>query len=135
MADPLSISASIVAVVQVSVTVFKYLGDIQSTTRDVGRLKIEIDSLQTVLLPALDHLRRDQDDKAVLMRFLHAQNGPLRELRAMLESIEKKLSPSAGFNKARRAMTWPFQKSEIADIIAKIERQKTVFILTLQLDH
>lgn len=135
MADPLSISASIVAVVQVSVAVVRYLGDVKDTSHDVDRLRREIGSLQNVLLPALQRLKRSEDGNLAPERLTEAQNGPLQELRVMLEGLEKRLAPTAGLRKARKAVTWPFQKSEIINIVDAIERQKSMFILMLQLDH
>ena len=135
MAEPLSISASVAAVVQVSVAVVRYLEDVKDYPHYVGRLRIEIDSLQSVLLPALQRLKQSEDGNLAPGRLIEAENGPLQELRVMLENLEKKLAPTAGLRKARKAVTWPFRKSEISDIVDAIERQKSLFILTLQLNH
>jgi hypothetical protein len=135
MADPLSISASIVAVVQVSVAVVRYLGAVKDTSHDVDKLRTEIDSLQSVVHLALRRLERSEDSNLAPERLIEAQNGPLQELRVMLEDLEKRLAPTAGLRKARKAVTWPFRKSEIINIIDAIERQKSLFILMLQLDH
>lgn len=135
MADPLSISASIVAVIQASVVVVRYLRDVKDTRQDVGRLRMEIDSLQSVLVPALQRLKRSEDGSLAPGRLVEVQNGPLQELLSMLEDLEKRLAPTAGLRKARKAVTWPFRKSEISDIVNTIERQKSLFILTLQLDY
>ena len=135
MADPLSVSASIVAVIQASVVVVRYLRDVKGTPQDVSRLRMEIDSLQSVLLPVLQRLKQSEDGNLAPGRLIEAQNGPLQELHVMLEDLEKRLAPTAGLRKARKAVSWPFQKSEIRDIVDAIERQKSLFILTLQLDH
>jgi Fungal N-terminal domain of STAND proteins len=131
MADPLSITASIVAVVQVSAIVLKSLGDLKDTPRDLRRLRTEIDNLQSVLLPALERLRRPEEEKLAPVQLLSAQ-GPLEEFRTLLEHLKKKLAPAAGLNKARRAVTWQFQKGEIQNILGAIERQKSLFALSLQ---
>jgi hypothetical protein len=131
MADPLSITASIVAVVQVSAIVLKCLGDLKDTPRDLRRLRTEIDNLQSILLPALERLTRPEEEKLAMVQLLSAQ-GPLEEFRMLLEHLEKKLAPVAGLNKARRAVTWQFQKGEIRDILGTIERQKSLFALALQ---
>ena len=135
MADPLSISAAILAVVQVSVAVVRYIGDVKDVPHDVGRLRMEIDSLQSVLLPALQRLKRPEDGRLAPGRLTEAQNGPLHELLVMLEDLEKRLAPTAGLRKARKTVTWPFRKREIDDMVDAIDRQKSLFILTLQLDH
>jgi Fungal N-terminal domain of STAND proteins len=131
MADPLSITASIVAVVQVSAIVLKSLGDLKDTPRDLRRLRTEIDNLQSILIPALERLKRAKEEKLTIEQLLSAQ-GPLEEFRVLLEHLKKKLAPAAGLNKARRAVTWQFQKGEIKDILSTIERQKSLFALALQ---
>lgn len=131
MADPLSITASILAVVQVSAIVLKSLGDLKDTPRDLRRLRTEIDNLQSILLPALERLKRAKEEKLAMEQLLNAK-GPLEEFRMLLEHLEKKLAPAAGLNKARRAVTWQFQKGEIKDILSTIERQKSLFALALQ---
>jgi hypothetical protein len=131
MADPLSITASIVAVVQVSAIVLKSLGDLKDAPRDLRRLRTEIDNLQGILLPALERLTRPEEEKLAMVQLLSAQ-GPLEEFRVLLEQLKKKLAPAAGLNKARRAVTWQFQKGEVKDILSTIERQKSLFALALQ---
>jgi hypothetical protein len=134
MVDPLSITASIAAVVQVSVAVVRYLGDVKDTSHDIGKLRREIESLQSVLLPALQHLKRSEYGNLAPERLIEARNGPLQELLVILEGLEKQLTQSAGLRKARIAVTWPFRKSEISNMVDSIERQKSLFILALQLD-
>ena len=131
MADPLSITASIVAVIQISSVVLKSLGDIKDTTHDLRRLRTEIDNLQSVLLPALDRLTKVREEKPATVQLLSAR-GPLEEFRMLLEHLKKKLAPVAGLNKARRAVTWQFQKGEVISILGTIERQKSLFVLALQ---
>lgn len=135
MAEPISISASIVTLVQMSVAVVRYLGDVKYHPHYVSRLRIEIDSLQSVLLPALQHLEWSEDGNPAPGRLIKAQNGPLQELRVMLEDLEKRLEPTAGLRKVQKAVTWPFRKSEVSDIVDAIERQKSLFKLTLQLNN
>jgi hypothetical protein len=131
MADPLSITASIVAVAQISAALIKTLGDLKDTPRDLRLLRTEIESLRSVLLPALESLRRSEEEKAAIIQLLSA-HGPLEEFRILLENLEKKLALVVGFNKARRAVTWQFQKGEVKSILGTIERQKTLFALALQ---
>ena len=40
-----------------------------------------------------------------------------------------------GAKRALRVLSWPFQKGEVQNILARIERQKTMFILALQHDN
>jgi len=130
MADPLSITASIVAVVQISSIILKSLGNLKDTPGDLRRLRRELDGLQSVLLPALERLKRHEEDMAMI-QLLNA-HAPLEEFRILLEHLKKKLASVVNLNKARRAVAWQFQKGEFKSILGTIERQKTLFVLALQ---
>jgi adenylosuccinate lyase len=131
MAEPLSVAASILAVIQVSAAVVRSLGDLKDIPQDVRRLQKEIDTLHSVLLPVLERLNTPEEEHPAAVQLLGAQ-GPLEEFRTLLEHLKKKLAPVAGLNKARRVVTWQFQKGEIRNILGTIERQKSLFVLALQ---
>lgn len=135
MADPLSISASIAAVVQLSGLVVRYLGDAKDYPHYSGRLRIEIESLQSVLLPALQRLKQSEGGNLALGRLIEAEHSPLQELHVTLKDLEKRLAPTAGLRRARKVVTWPFRKSEISDIVDAIERHKSLFSVILQLTN
>jgi hypothetical protein len=135
MADPLSISASMLTVFQVAAAVVRYIGDLKDTSKDLARLKTEIDSLQNLLFPTIERLTGPEGQDLATMHRLSALKDPLKEFRISLEHLEKKLAPTAGLSKARKVLTWQFQKSEIRNIIGTIERQKTFLVLALQSDH
>ena len=132
MADPLSISGSIAAVVQVSVAVLRYLGDVKDASAHTNRLRNEIDSLQRILRPVLQRL--EQSGNSIFTRqLIEAQSGPLDELHILLEDLQRRLAPVAGFRKIRKAVIWPFEKRDIIEIVGAIERQKTLFMMTLSI--
>ncbi|KAK5195020.1 hypothetical protein LTR96_010648 [Exophiala xenobiotica] len=132
MADPLSITASIVAVVQVAGAIINTITGLKASTKSIKKLKYEIDSIRSILLPALDRLERLRGNEVVSLQFLPAQ-GLLEEFRLQLEHLEKWLAPAIGLNKVRRAVTWKLKHAEVKDILDTIERQKTLFVLTLQI--
>lgn len=131
MTDPLSITASIIAVTQVSGIVLRSLREIKNIPKDVKRLQKELDSLNNILHPILESLKRSEAKEHAVVR-LHEAQGPLDEVWMLLEHLRGKLAPMDGLHKARKVVTWQFQKSEIRDILGTIERQKTLLVLALQ---
>ncbi|KAI9770937.1 MAG: hypothetical protein M1840_002641 [Geoglossum simile] len=119
MGDPLSISASIVALLQLSATVIRFLRDVKDAPDDLKRLTIEdlVDLGETGL---------------ETVQSLSVLNGPLEQCQSTLKRLTKKLDPASGF---RKMLAWPFQKEEVRDILGMIERQKMLFSLALQNDH
>jgi hypothetical protein len=131
MADPLSITASIVAVVQVSGAIIQAITGLKAATKNIKKLEHEIKSIRSVLLPALERLERLGGDEVVSLQFLPDQ-GLLDEFRLQLEHLEKWLAPAIGLKKLLKAVSWKLKHAEVKDILDTIERQKTLFVLTLQ---
>ena len=137
MADPLSISASIIAVIQLAGTVVKYLNDVKTAAQDHQRILSELSSTSGVLVLLKDLAERSQcgDAWSLTIKSLNVPNGPLEQFKTALEHLALKLAPAIGLKKVGKALAWPFQKAEIQDILNMIERQRSLFNLALQNDH
>jgi len=137
MGDPVSISANIIAVLQASATVIRFLSDIKDARTERERLLNEIVFTQG-LLYSLKDKAANQNDTASLksLASLGVQNGPLDQFKTALERLGKKLRPAhSELGKFGKSLIWPFQKDEVKDILSTIERQKSFFLLALQNSH
>lgn len=134
MSDPLSISASIVAVLQLTATVVRYLNDMKDATNERQRIVSEISSAHDLLsmLKTLADRSEWGDPRLTTMKSLTAPQGPLEQLKLSLEKLEKLLKPSGRIG---NAIKWPFQRPEVLKIVAAIERQKSLFTLALHTGH
>jgi hypothetical protein len=132
--DPLSFSASIVALLQLSSTVVKYLSDMKDAEGDRRNLMVEVVSIKGLLL-TLQDLVQPGETWLDTVQSLGALNGPLELCELLLKRLEEKLSLATGPHKFRKVLAWPFQKGEIKDILCGIGRLKTLFGLALQNDH
>ncbi len=137
MADPLSISGSIIAVLQLSATVIGYLNDVKGASEDRHRLLNEIISISGLLYFLKDRATQTQhgDSWSITLASLNAPKGLLEQFKSALERLTLKLAPVEGWRKARKALAWPFQKEEIKEIMGAIERHKSLLHLALQNDH
>lgn len=164
MADPLSITASIIAVLQLTQEVIKFCEDIREADSNATRLRNELSSTNEILYQLLSSAAMNAQSHPVLRQDsgqIHAKSakrapknlggqlsipsrtlnmitqkgGPLDQYSECASVLKKKLAPQTGIQKARTAINWPFQKDEINTLIARIERFKTLFMLTQQEDH
>ena len=137
MSDPLSIAASIIALLQLTSTVTQYLKDASGGSEDRIRLLDEVRG--TVCL--LEMLKDRVDDVSIrdtwldTMRSLDVRHGPLSQFKEALERLIQKLVPSGRMRQVAQTFKWPFDKSEIIEILGKIERLKALFGLALQNDQ
>ena len=87
-------------------------------------------SLQSIL-----EKPKSKDSWVATSRSLSVPNGPLDQLRGVMERLAKRLEPVSGMKKATKAILWPLRKEDVKDLLDTIERHKTLFILALQNDH
>jgi hypothetical protein len=132
--DPLSISASIAALLQLSAVVVKFLSDVKGAPDDRKRLLFEVSNIKG-LLSTIQDLAQPGEPWLGTVQSLSAPNGPLEQCWSLLKRLDEKLAPVVGLNKVRKALAWPFQKGEIKDILCAIEQLKTLFGLALQNDN
>lgn len=136
--DPLSISASITALLQLTSTVVQYLNSVKGASEDRRRILSELASVNGILFILQDQAdQAKQGDKwSSTLQSLNVSEGPLDQFRRALERLSSKLAPPAtGLKKLGNAIVWPFQKEEIKEILGSIERQKALFNLARQNDH
>lgn len=137
MADPLSISASIVALLQISATIVQYVYDSSGFNEDRKKILIEVTSVTGLLYCLKDLTDREQGTESwtVTVKSLNVPGGPLEQLKTALECLARRLAPFHKAKTLQRMIAWPFQKKEIQEIFGVIERQKTLCALALQNDQ
>lgn len=164
MADPLSITASIIAVLQLTQAVIKLCDDVCEANSNATRLRNELSSTNDVLYQLLSSAAMNAQSYSALkqdssqMRRASAGNapdnaegqvstpsrtlnmikqpgGPLDQYLDCISVLKTKLMPQTGLRKAKAVIVWPFRKDEINGLVAIIERFKTIFMLTQQEDH
>lgn len=139
MADPLSFSASIVALLKLSSAVVSCLSKVYHAHKERRSLLSEVSTLTGLL-----HLLKDQAEREKLessqtwtltTNILLAPCGPLDQLKDALEMLVAKLVPSGTFRAFGNSLKWPFQQQDVLGALNKIERQKISLLLALENDH
>lgn len=132
--DPLSISASIVALLQLSGTVVQYVHDVKGASEDRRRLLVEIKAVENLLFTLDDTVKASQlkGEFKGIVKMLIIPNGPLDLFREALERLKSRL---AGAGKVRKALKWPFDKAEVSDLLSTLEGLKSSFTLAIGIDH
>lgn len=134
--DPLSISTSIAAILQLTSTVIQYLIDVRDASEGRREVLNEVSCVSGYLfaLKELSERAKWMGPWCTTIMTLGVPNGPLGQFRRSIEDLLSKLETNSS-RKAQRALAWPFQKGEIKEILQKIERQKALFVLALAHDH
>ncbi|PVH90781.1 hypothetical protein DM02DRAFT_411112 [Periconia macrospinosa] len=135
--DPLSVTASIIAVLQLSAKVLGYLNDVKGASKDRTQCALEMLSLCSLLYKLRDHVETGDVSQPwyTAARDLGVENGPLDQFKQALEALQAKMTYRGRLKKAGEALVWKFKKEEVASILDRIERLKTVVEIALQMDH
>jgi hypothetical protein len=137
MGDPLSVVASITAVLQLAGATMKLLSDITNASTMCKKILDEVSCSTGLLYSIKIMFERDGVGKewSIIAESLIVPNGPLTQFECALMQIRRRIEPIAGIKSARRAMLWPFRKEEVTNLLATVERQKALLALILQGNH
>ncbi|KAI9852682.1 MAG: Ankyrin repeat domain-containing protein 44 [Vezdaea acicularis] len=144
MADPLSTTASIIAILQLSSVIVKYIKEVRDAANEKSQLFNEIINARGELLRLKDLIELSELENPWMyaVQDLGKPEGPIELYKLALERVAKRLGiereTKKDFQRIRtitNTLKWPFQSGEIKDIIALLERQRSVFALALQMDH
>ena len=135
--DPLSITASIITVLDLTATVISFLNGIKNASKERARCAIEASNVCN-LLTNLRYRLEEATPEDPWFKELHAlasENGPLDQFKGTLEQLISRLTPVDGLKGIRSAIVWKLDKAEVNDIISKIERFKSLIQIALEMDH
>ncbi|KAI5838616.1 hypothetical protein DFP73DRAFT_502743, partial [Morchella snyderi] len=139
--EGLSIAASLIAVIQltgkVSFLCYGYISKVGQAQQDIESFLEELTSLGKFLGLIDSYVKADPATSDALQ----ALDKPLDTCMRELENLESKLKPKktkrAWFKKKMglTSLMWPLKEKEVTEIISRIERNKTSFLLALSLDN
>ncbi|KAL9098485.1 MAG: hypothetical protein Q9187_009655, partial [Circinaria calcarea] len=98
MADPLSITASIVAVLQLTSSILHVLGDVRCAFEGNSKLHAEIKSAKYIL-EALKNLSQDDKLGFAWEKTLILLEDPVKDFSEALDTLLRKLEPAHGVRK------------------------------------
>ena len=134
--DPLSVTASIIAILQLSSKVLGYLNDIKDAPKDCRRFTIDASNIYSLLTSLRFRLEEGSDQPwHTAVRNLGIENGPLDQFKQALEQIQAKIVSEGKLKKAADALMWKFRKEEVRSLLDKMERLKTLVQVALEMDH
>lgn len=137
MADPLSITASIITVLQLAGSVVSLGLSLRDAAKtDGGVLHQLLDELKglTDILETLSGLGKDHSLEASSVEALGKPGGALDGCRTVLEKLRIKLESvvnAQGVKKLGRALAWSFQGKEYQSLLRQLSDRKTTLSLAL----
>ncbi|KFY52229.1 hypothetical protein V496_08591 [Pseudogymnoascus sp. VKM F-4515 (FW-2607)] len=138
MVDPLSVTASIIAVLQLTATLVSHVNDAKDAPSDQARFAKEAQSLSDLLTKLICRVNEGRDKSEGWYKEVEAlgePDGPLGQYGAALEKLRRKIKSREGLAKIGNVLLWKFIKEDVASILLQIERIKSLIQIALQMDH
>lgn len=134
--DPLSITASIIAILQITVKISEGLRDAKNVSTDRSQFTSEISNLSKLLVDLLSRLDESSDDPwHVHVRQLGGKGGLLSQYRTELGLLKDKISYGIGMKKVKSSLIWRYIRNDAECILSRIGRLKTLVQIALEMDH
>jgi ankyrin repeat domain-containing protein 50 len=130
--DPLSVSASIIAVLELTVTLMKYVNDVRKAPTERVQLAREAGNIYGLLTSLRFRVEDAQNDDPWFnqVKLLANQHGALSQFHSVLEKLVTKLESSSKL----KDLLWKFNKPEIDEALSRIERLKSLVHIALTND-
>ncbi|SPO07532.1 uncharacterized protein DNG_10226 [Cephalotrichum gorgonifer] len=131
--DPLSITAGIIAVLQLSSEVVKYITSAKGAKKQRKTLREELRACESILQQLKDEADDSEEGRAwsTTIEALEAPGAPLGRLRVALSNVKERLQPQDGMGKSYASLKWPFNEEEIKEIFEMMQREKSLLELAL----
>jgi hypothetical protein len=136
--DALSSAASIIAVIQLTGSLVKlcggYIQEVKDAQDEIFTLQRAIAGLQ---LQDRQKFLQSNDGKALPTSSRLVSN--ITDCLSDLRTLEARIDPGKGKKLMRkvglRALKWPLKRAEVEGVIQNLERYKSSFLLSLQVDQ
>lgn len=136
--DPLSISASIVALLQVSGNVINLISTITSSSAEIRCLAVEISTTRALLSSIADIAEVNETWNENLRR-LTVEDGPMQMLDALLSKLERRLNQEvrvkSDLRQLRKKLSWPWRVEETRQMVNTARETRGLLAGALAVDH
>ncbi len=137
MADPLSITASIITVVQLAGSIASFCLSCNEATKGkdsiIQQILEELKGL-TDVLGSLAQLAKEHGPETRCLRALADAGGALDDCKVLLETLKTELESvlvARGMTKLGKILTWPIKEKEVKALLERLSQRKSTLALAL----
>jgi hypothetical protein len=131
--DPLSVSASVIAILDLSAEIIKYINDASGAPKERKRLRDEVRACEALLQDLKDEAG-DSETKIAwkdTITALEAPGAPLGRLGATLGILKAELRPREKLRSTLKSLKWPLEAAKVDKFVNAMEREKSLLALAL----
>ena len=134
--DPMSMTASIIAILQLTTTLTGYINDVKKATKQQARVAVEASNLYGLLTNLRFRVEEARSDEPWYnqVKLLAMKDGPLDQFKDTLEKMVEHISTSRKRDQIKSILTWTLTKTEVDNALARMERLKSLISCALNND-
>ncbi|MCJ1248004.1 hypothetical protein MMC30_005219 [Trapelia coarctata] len=140
--DPLSITASAIAIIQLSSAIinssYECRSRVKNASKDASRIISELNSLCDVIDTLFKLAESEFEAKlqqSPILSGLAKPDGPLKRCETTLTALQQKLEPQEGWRAKRASILWPMKDNDVKKVLLDIEGMKATIQLALAADQ
>jgi hypothetical protein len=140
--DPLSVTASVIAVIQLTGSVisavYNYRKGVKNAPEDAAKIIQDLTGLSHILERLLQMIENERSTKVARLASLEglvSPNGPLQLCQETLSTLNAKLQPENGWRAVKQSLMWPLKQDYIKNTLDQIATAKETIGLALTVDH
>lgn len=145
--DPLSISASLIAVIQITGSLISFCYDYRQgakhASKEIIQISDELNSLRDILDSLLKLAEKSEVNglgQLATFELLLKEDGPLYTCKIELEKLKGKLERGGvgtrqGWKGLKTVLVWPLKEGEVRKTLSVLERLKSTLMLGLSADQ
>ena len=122
--DPLSLSATLIALLQATASVVKYIRDVKDGEGEREGLMTEMSRLTRLLETLKKELdeAEEEDPWFESYKTLAQPDGALEKLQQLVSELDGKLQPQSRLRRLGQKFSWPLSKSRVNEMLESIKR-------------
>jgi hypothetical protein len=126
--DPLSMTASIIAILKLTTALTGYINDVRHATEEQKKVAVEASNLYTLLTSLRFRVEeaRSGDPWLDQLKLLGVDHGPLDQFKDVLEQMVGQIPSSRKRDQVKSVLKWKFTKSEVENALKQMERLKSL---------
>ena len=134
--DGLSVTAGIIALVQLTGSVIAYLNDVKEAPKECSQCMQELANSNALLVTLRNRLNDSSPGQPWYDEVAAFVTGaPFDQYKQALQSLLEKVNPSSKKQKLTMRLLWTFVKDDVARILLRAERLKSLVSIALEMDH
>lgn len=127
--EPLGLAASITALAEAAFKLVSIINTIKQGGKQRLRLFTELNSLWMLFKLLETHFDPDEqeigDQWLETIKVLDEPDGVFDQISSLLNALTDRLQPRTGHRKVMQTLRWPFDKAEVEELTAHLERLKS----------